>query len=138
VLKTALLHRRATSHDLRTLVGNYVILQSGTIFGLLVHRRCGSLQVEAGQAVVRGQVLQVGDSGTSLTPHLHFQVMVCTTGEQVGCPRGAHWLLACYLGAISVICAQRTHALQTLYGSRSGSDGSSRDDAYRQILYPVK
>jgi len=70
VLKTALLHPAPTPHDLRTFAGNHVIFQSGAIDALLAHIRCGSLLVEARQAVVRGQVLvQVGNSGTSLALH---------------------------------------------------------------------
>lgn len=56
--------------------GNHVILDCGGVFPLYAHLRRGSLQVRAGQTVAAGQPLgAVGNSGSSLQPHLHFQVM---------------------------------------------------------------
>jgi murein DD-endopeptidase MepM/ murein hydrolase activator NlpD len=46
---------------------------------LYAHFKTGSVAVERGQQVKRGDVLgHIGSSGNSSTPHLHFQVM--TTG----------------------------------------------------------
>jgi len=56
--------------------GNHVILDCGGIFPLYAHLRCGSVRVRAGQRVASGEVLgMVGNSGASLQPHLHFQIM---------------------------------------------------------------
>lgn len=56
--------------------GNYVILKCGEVYPLLAHLRCGSVRVHVGDAVRAGdQVGEVGNSGSSLQPHLHFQVM---------------------------------------------------------------
>jgi len=56
--------------------GNYVILDCGGIYPLYAHLRCGSVLVRAGQSVAAGELLaEVGNSGSSLQPHLHFQVM---------------------------------------------------------------
>ena len=56
--------------------GNYVILECGDIYPLLAHLRCGSVRVRAGDKVQAGDTLgEVGNSGSSLQPHLHFQVM---------------------------------------------------------------
>jgi hypothetical protein len=56
--------------------GNHVILDCGGIYPLYAHLRCGSLLVRTGQAVAAGEELgAVGNSGSSLQPHLHFQVM---------------------------------------------------------------
>ncbi len=43
---------------------------------MLAHARCGSLQVHPGEKVRRGQLLaEVGHSGNSTAPHLHFHLM---------------------------------------------------------------
>ena len=56
--------------------GNYVILDCGGVFPLFAHLRCGSIRVRTGQEVQSGTLLgAVGNSGASLQPHLHFQVM---------------------------------------------------------------
>lgn len=58
------------------LFGNYVVLEiaPGT-FASYAHLRRGSLKVKPGDRVQRGQVLaQLGQSGNSAAPHLHFQL----------------------------------------------------------------
>lgn len=56
--------------------GNYVLLKCGDIYVLLCHLKNGSLRVKAGDAVPMGnQLAEVGNSGLSLQPHLHLQVM---------------------------------------------------------------
>jgi hypothetical protein len=56
--------------------GNYVVLQCGNVYPLLAHLRCGSVRVKAGDQVRVGDLLgEVGNSGSSIQPHLHFQVM---------------------------------------------------------------
>lgn len=56
--------------------GNHIILECGSVFPLYAHLRCGSVRVRPGQSVAAGEVLgAVGNSGASLQPHLHFQVM---------------------------------------------------------------
>jgi len=56
--------------------GNYVILKCGNVYPLLAHLRYGSLRVTTGDRVSAGDLLgEVGNSGASLQPHLHFQVM---------------------------------------------------------------
>lgn len=56
--------------------GNYVILKCGDIFPLYAHLQNGSVLVRPGDTVRSGDVLgKVGNSGASLQPHLHFQVM---------------------------------------------------------------
>lgn len=60
--------------------GNYVILKCGDLYPLLAHLRCGSVRVKVGDVVKAGDQLgEVGNSGSPLQPHLHFQVM---TNEQ--------------------------------------------------------
>lgn len=57
--------------------GNYVILRCADgVYPLLAHLRRGSLMVKAGDSVKAGQQLGVvGNSGSSIQPHLHFQIM---------------------------------------------------------------
>jgi hypothetical protein len=57
--------------------GNHVILNlGGGRYALYAHLQTGSVKVRKGDKVRAGQVLGlVGDSGNSLAPHLHFQVM---------------------------------------------------------------
>lgn len=56
--------------------GNYVILKCGDVYPLYAHLKKGSVTVRPGDVVQRGDRLgQVGNSGSSLQPHLHFQVM---------------------------------------------------------------
>lgn len=56
--------------------GNYVILKCGDVYPLYAHLKQGSVCVRAGDKVRSGDPLgQVGNSGSSLQPHLHFQVM---------------------------------------------------------------
>jgi murein DD-endopeptidase MepM/ murein hydrolase activator NlpD len=57
--------------------GNSVILDlGGGNYALYAHFQPGSIRVEEGERVKRGDVLGlVGNSGNSLAPHLHFHVM---------------------------------------------------------------
>lgn len=56
--------------------GNYVILKCGNVFPVYAHLQNGSVSVRPGDTVRAGDVLgRVGNSGASLQPHLHFQVM---------------------------------------------------------------
>ncbi len=57
--------------------GNYVIIKgySGT-FALMAHLRCGSVSVRKGMTVnEKDPIGLVGNSGRSIQPHLHFQMM---------------------------------------------------------------
>jgi hypothetical protein len=56
--------------------GNYVILKCGNVYPLYAHLQNGSVRVRPGDTVRTGDTLGlVGNSGSSLQPHLHFQVM---------------------------------------------------------------
>jgi len=65
--------------------GNFVVLEHGLnntrYLTLYAHLRKGSLKVVAGQKVVRNQQLaDVGSSGNSQIPHLHFGVYMAEGG----------------------------------------------------------
>ena len=62
--------------DLKYLLGNYIILKGKSAFAMFAHSRRGSIRVKAGDSVTAGQKLaEVGHSGNSTGPHLHFQLM---------------------------------------------------------------
>jgi hypothetical protein len=62
--------------DLRPLTGNSVIVESNEGYAVYVHAQTGSVRVAAGDRVVPGQHLaNVGHSGNSTAPHLHFHLM---------------------------------------------------------------
>lgn len=63
--------------DFDTAAGNFVVQSLGReSFALYAHLQPGSLRVQVGYVLERGEVLGlVGNSGNSTQPHLHFQVM---------------------------------------------------------------
>ena len=67
---------RPRPHDVRALAGNFILLRSQRWFVLLAHLKRESVRVSVGQTIARGQPLaEVGNSGSSLAPHLHLQVL---------------------------------------------------------------
>jgi hypothetical protein len=62
--------------NLETLLGNHVFLEiAPRVYAAYAHLKPGSLRVENGQRVKRGQVIGfVGNTGNSGAPHLHFQL----------------------------------------------------------------
>jgi hypothetical protein len=66
-----------TGVTLENAAGNYVILDIGDgRFATYAHLAPGSVGVEVGERVQRGQVIgALGNSGSSTGPHLHFHVM---------------------------------------------------------------
>ncbi|TDC93554.1 M23 family metallopeptidase [Actinomadura sp. 7K507] len=61
----------------RFVVGNSVVLDLGDgVYAVFAHLRRGSVRVEKGDRVRAGDVLgEVGNSGNSSEPHLHFHLM---------------------------------------------------------------
>jgi hypothetical protein len=60
----------------KTVAGNYIILNIGNSrYAVYGHLKPGSIRFKNGQRVNRGEILaQVGNSGNSTGPHLHFQI----------------------------------------------------------------
>jgi hypothetical protein len=62
--------------DLRSLTGNYMIVEHSDGYAFYAHAQTGSIKVSPGDRVAPGQPLaNVGHSGNSTAPHLHFQLM---------------------------------------------------------------
>lgn len=65
-----------THSELRSLVGNHVILKKDGLFAFYAHLAAGSVKVREGEMVREGEPLgAVGNTGNSTAPHLHFQLM---------------------------------------------------------------
>lgn len=77
VIRNSFLFSAKSNEDLHPVLGNYIILKQGDgVYSLMAHARNGSVKVTKGQKVTEGQVLaEVGHSGNSTAPHLHFQLM---------------------------------------------------------------
>jgi len=75
------INSRAVEITMETVGGNYVILDIGDgLYAFYAHLRPGSLAVEVGDLVERGDVLgQVGNTGNSTEPHLHFHLADAAT-----------------------------------------------------------
>jgi len=68
---------RESLKDINALLGNYVVIDHGDgVFSAYAHLKQGSATVRAGDKVRRGHhIANVGNSGSSNFPHLHFQLM---------------------------------------------------------------
>jgi hypothetical protein len=67
---------RPRKEKLPGICGNYIIIRKDSIYAFLAHIRPGSVRVKTGDFVMTGQELgQVGHTGNSTAPHLHFQLM---------------------------------------------------------------
>ena len=67
-----------TAKALTTSYGNYVIIMHDNgLYTLYAHGQAGSIRVSEGQRVTQGkQIMNVGSTGNSSGPHLHFEVRV--------------------------------------------------------------
>jgi hypothetical protein len=70
------------------LYGNHVVIDHGNgEFSMLGHLRQGSVTVKIGERVQQGQVVaQVGSSGSSYFPHLHYELRTGSTLAVEGLP----------------------------------------------------
>jgi hypothetical protein len=78
VLKNAFTFDPARAPDLRPVLGNHIILKKADedIYAFFAHARTGSIRIREGDTVDSGQQLgEVGHSGNSTAPHLHFHLM---------------------------------------------------------------
>jgi hypothetical protein len=77
VIKNAFTLSGKNNNDLIPAVGNYIIIKGeNDIYAFFAHARNGSIKVKKGDKVETGRQLgQVGHSGNSTAPHLHFHLM---------------------------------------------------------------
>jgi len=68
--------------------GNYIVVDHGDgEFALYGHIKQGSAKVKAGESVELGQqIAAIGASGSSLMPHLHFQLQTTAGADGEGLP----------------------------------------------------
>lgn len=59
------------------IAGNHVVMKcKENVYALFAHLKTGSITVTVGEKVKKGQIIgEVGHSGNSMAPHLHFQMM---------------------------------------------------------------
>ena len=67
-------------HSIQDIAGNFVIIQGDQIWdgiwAFLGHMKTGSVKVKNGERIESGDLIgDVGHSGNSTAPHLHFQLM---------------------------------------------------------------
>jgi len=77
VLKNAFFFKPSDNNrDMKLVLGNYIILKGESCYAFFAHARTGSLRIKPGDIVRTGQQLaEVGHSGNSTAPHLHFHLM---------------------------------------------------------------
>jgi murein DD-endopeptidase MepM/ murein hydrolase activator NlpD len=78
----------ALATDHLEMFGNYVVVRHGPgVFALYGHIRQGSALCKAGDTVRAGQrIAAVGTSGSSIFPHLHFQLQTTADADGEGLP----------------------------------------------------
>jgi hypothetical protein len=75
-LLSLLINKPKVSDGFGAFGGNHIMIRADDVFVLLCHLKRGSLRAGEGDTVRVGQqVGEVGNSGSSLQPHLHVQVM---------------------------------------------------------------
>lgn len=79
-------------HGTMRVWGNYVVVDHGNgEFSLYGHIRNGSSRVKPGQRVKRGEVIAaIGASGSSMFPHLHFELQTTADTNAEGLPSTFH------------------------------------------------
>ncbi|MBE9515381.1 MAG: M23 family metallopeptidase [Proteobacteria bacterium] len=76
VLKNGLSFKEKQNREMKQLLGNYIILKGEHCYAFIAHARTGSINVKLGDKIKTGMKLaEVGHSGNSTAPHLHFQLM---------------------------------------------------------------
>jgi len=61
---------------IHTLAGNYLIIEGENSCALIAHAKLGSIKPKVGDVVCAGEcIAEIGHSGNSSAPHLHFQLM---------------------------------------------------------------
>ena len=77
VIVSLVLARGHKMNDRKFFLGNHVVLQSTTrLYALFAHLKKDSITVKEGSRVKAGELIAaIGNSGNTIQPHLHFQLM---------------------------------------------------------------
>lgn len=91
---------------LEQLAGNRVILEIGDgFYALYAHMKPGSVTVQAGDYVQRGESLgELGQSGNSTAPHLHFHIMDRPSASGLG-GQGVPYVFDAFVGSAPGVLA---------------------------------
>jgi hypothetical protein len=74
--------QRPGQRDREHVAGNHVVVACKSVLVLLAHLRSGSISVEEGATIAAGAVLgEVGNSGNTSEPHLHFHAVRDGSGD---------------------------------------------------------
>lgn len=100
----------AIAITMETVPGNSIVLDVGDgQFAHYMHLAAGSIRVKEGDAVRRGQVVgQIGLSGDSQLPHLHFEL---TTSPQFAIGEGIPYVIDEYSTVAGGVLGKRTREL---------------------------
>ena len=75
-IKNRILFKKHKISNLDILLGNHIILRGSHCFALFAHLHTNSISAKLGNKVKIGEkIAEVGHSGNSSGPHLHFQLM---------------------------------------------------------------
>ncbi|MDH5369176.1 MAG: M23 family metallopeptidase [Gammaproteobacteria bacterium] len=75
-LFSLLINKPKESEGFGNFGGNHIMIKADDFYVLLCHLKKGSVNVKKGDAVKSGQLIaEAGNSGSSIQPHLHIQVM---------------------------------------------------------------
>ena len=75
-LVSLLVTKRNASEGFEAFGGNHIMIRAGDFYVLLCHLKNGAATVHRDDSVKIGQQIgEVGNSGSSIQPHLHIQVM---------------------------------------------------------------
>jgi len=75
-LFSLLINKPKESEGFGSFGGNHIMIKADNYYVLLCHLKKGSLNVKKGDVVKSGQqIAEAGNSGSSIQPHLHIQVM---------------------------------------------------------------
>lgn len=75
-LFSLLVNKPKVTDGFRAFGGNHIMIRTDDCFVLLCHLKNGTARVKQGDALKAGQqIAEVGNSGSSIQPHLHLQIM---------------------------------------------------------------
>lgn len=111
--------------------GNHVVLDlGGGFYAFYAHMQKGSVTVNPGDKVKRGQVIgKLGNSGNTSAPHLHFHIM---TGPSVLGSDGVPYVIDRFnlSGQVSLEQFNATADLTGVWGQNRLNPPSARSDQY--------